>query len=702
MPTASGTRSTWLTALALFLGLAFALGAAGYDQYFRTPFLETGDSAVNALQIDNAGQFKELYGNYSRFEFSHPGPAFFYVYAAGETVFHRLLAVCPAPGNAHILTSMLVQAFFYSLALAVLTAHLRWRAFLPLALLAGACHFGAISAAIAPSPGPFMSIWPPWVLLMPALCFLAASVSVATGRSRHLIIATLSGGFLFHGHVAQPLFVGTLGGLSLLIWRWNERALPWRGFVRAHRPAFLASAGLALLFIAPLAIDVASLGTRSNVATILGRFYSNTNDNGGSKTALESAEYFLTFATTTSEQQNLFPQSDPDKPDAPRPEPVAPAFLAEHALRISVWTAIFSLPPLLAFLLRRRLEPEDRRFLGFGYVFLLAAAGVCLLWGLAQAGPMYHFNGLFYYAVYYFGALLALGLVARLLEGLASPSVVAALCAVAAVIFTWSFRLPRLSPGENGESVLAGVEAAIKADRTGKPKLLVFEHRDWPTVAGIALELQRRGIPFFCNPYWEYMFGQRHDQTRLGADPEEKTTVWWITAATKDDQALRASDSKVPLAIHEEPEPLKPDGSEIAFKSGQNGFRYLVSGLTLGNLEYGSTVLPRLTFLFRPEPAGGDVRVTFDAAATPGHKDGPVGQPGEVRFNDELVGKVEAAARSELAVTIPRELWNRSPRAKLEISFPSSTPVRALKRPRYEIWPAWDLWAIRFRYADKP
>jgi hypothetical protein len=112
MPTASGSRSPWPTALALFLGLAFALGAAGYDQYFQTPFHETGDAAVNALQVDNAGRFQELYGNYSRWEFSHPGPAFFYVYAAGEAVFHRLLGICPAPGNAHILTSMLVQAFF--------------------------------------------------------------------------------------------------------------------------------------------------------------------------------------------------------------------------------------------------------------------------------------------------------------------------------------------------------------------------------------------------------------------------------------------------------------------------------------------------------------------------------------------------------------------------------------------------------------
>jgi hypothetical protein len=699
MPTASGTRSTWLTALALFLGLAFALGAAGYDQYFQTPFLETGDSAVNALQIDNAGRLQELYGNYSRFEFSHPGPAFFYVYALGEAVLHRLLAVCPAPGNAHLFTSMLVQAFFYSLALAVLGSHLRWRAFLPLALLAGAWYFGRITISLKGDPGPFMSIWPPWVLLMPALCFLAASVSVATGRSSHLVIATLSGGFLFHGHVAQPLLVGSLAGLAMLVWRRQEWALSWREFFRAHRPAFLVGAGLALLFVAPLAIDVATLGTRSNVATILGRFYSNTKDNGGSKTALESAQYFLTFATAATNQEFLFPQNDPEKPEEPRPEPLAPAFLADHALRISFWMGIFGVPPLLAFFFRRRLEPGETRFLRIGYGFLLAAVGVCLLWGLAQAGPMYHFNGIFYYAVYYFGILLGLGLVARFFEHLSTPAVVPALCAVAAVLFTWSFRLPRLPAGGNGESVQAGVAAALQADSSGKPKLLVFEHRDWPTVAGIAVELQRRGIKYYVNPYWEYMFGQAHDQKLLGANPEEKTDVWWITSPEPGDQALQAPGG-VPLAIHLQPESVKPQDGVLDFKSGLNGFRHLVSGLTVGNKDHASTVLPRLAFLFQPEPAERDVWISFDAAATASRKDAPVSQSAEVVFNGQLLGKVSAGERGELPVIIPRELWNRQPRAKLEVIFPDASPVRALKRPRYEIWPAWDLWAIRFRYAD--
>jgi hypothetical protein len=41
-------------------------------------------------------------------------------------------------------------------------------------------------------------------------------------------------------------------------------------------------------------------------------------------------------------------------------------------------------------------------------------------------------------------------------------------------------------------------------------------------------------------------------------------------------------------------------------------------------------------------------------------------------------------------------LWNRQPRAKLELRFPSAAPSRSHKRPAYQSWSAWGLWKIRF------
>src|SRR5262245_2882922 len=54
--------------------------------------------------------FQELLGNYSRWQFHHPNPAFFYLLAAGEYVFRDWLGMVPAPLNAQLVTLVLVNA----------------------------------------------------------------------------------------------------------------------------------------------------------------------------------------------------------------------------------------------------------------------------------------------------------------------------------------------------------------------------------------------------------------------------------------------------------------------------------------------------------------------------------------------------------------------------------------------------------------
>src|SRR5690242_4267503 len=109
------TRSPWPLAAALAVMLFVALMVAGRGFYFGSSVLEVGDGASNALQIDNAKGGTEIYGNYSRFGFNHPGPAFWYVYAAGEYLLHDLTGVVPTPHNAHSLASLALQVTCFSL-----------------------------------------------------------------------------------------------------------------------------------------------------------------------------------------------------------------------------------------------------------------------------------------------------------------------------------------------------------------------------------------------------------------------------------------------------------------------------------------------------------------------------------------------------------------------------------------------------------
>lgn len=672
--------STIVSAIAL--GVVLVLGWGGYSVYFKSPMLEVGDIAVNALQIDHAKHFAELYGNYSRFEFNHPGPVFFYVYAAAEYVLYDWLHVVPSPGNAHLLAGMALQSVFFAIALAVLASQQRARLFVPLALLVGAAYFG-------PLRQPFVSIWPPHVLLMPFLCLLATATTVAAGRLAHLPLLLLSAGFLIHGHVAQAMCAPLLGGMGVLLgvrqaWLVAERPA-WRVFVRERRRLLAGSAAIVLAFSLPLLIDLILLGSRGNVATIIGRFIANGSD---SKSLLQSLLYFVSFGTTLSDQHLLFTKLGPE----------AFAFLSANTLRLSLWAIALFAPPTAAWVMRARLTADERRLLASGYALLVAAIGVSLLWGMAQAGDMAQFNGYFYYAIYYYALLLPLLMVARLLAPLEqvrrlAPLGAVALCLAAVVIGGRYFQQPSRDSDE-GLPIAAAVDSLLHSSSAPRPKFLVFEHAMWPTVAAVGLELQRRGVPFFASPWWGFMFGQRHELVDSGPGALDGCDIWWIGKPGPDGIPLTPE-----LSLFPQPAPLQPDGGEIHFQGGGNGFRYHIYGLGPGFSEHAWSDLPRVLVEFAPQPASGDVRVTFDAISQIRDATGLVSWPADIFYNGQLLGRVAVADRGQVAVTIPQTAWNAHATGRLEIRFLETRTRRALKRPRYESFEAWGLWSIRFDRA---
>ena len=158
---ASGPAPTWSLFVGAWAAISLVLLWIARDFVFGAPMYEWADFAANALQIDRAKHFSELLGNYSRFNFHHPGPAFFYVYAASEVLFHDLLGVAAAPMNAHLLGSILLQSAFIAGAAVALAS-------LPLIedrrrFLAAAALTAMIVLTLAQHPE--LSIWPPYVLV---------------------------------------------------------------------------------------------------------------------------------------------------------------------------------------------------------------------------------------------------------------------------------------------------------------------------------------------------------------------------------------------------------------------------------------------------------------------------------------------------------------------------------------------------------
>ena len=674
------SRSPWLLAGIIALGLMLTFVISSRTLYFDTSILELGDSAVNALQIDNAKHGTEIYGNYSRYHFNHPGPVLFYVDAAGELILRDWLKVVPSPNNAHLLTSLLVQVACLSLALAIMHCWFDSWIFLSAALLAGLWHFAQV-------PGSFNSIWPPHLLLMPFLCFITAASSFAAGRTRDLAVMTVAGGILFHAHVAQPLFVGGLGVLAAALYRRREkRSATWpggRAWMKAHSGLLVFCGTWTALMLLPLAIDVCLYGGASNVATIVRRFLVNTEEH---KSLLQSLLYFLSFPTYATNQAEVFTQLDAS----------SWRFFLDHLPVLLGWLAVVGGPAWLAWSWRQRLPGPLRDFLGAGYQVWGGTALLCIVWGVLQSGPMHQYNGAFYHGVFYFLGLLGLGVLAHFFGRKCPGSIVAVVCGLALIPAAAKFRLIPGDNEETGQRIRQGVEAALAKTPRHLPVLLVFEHYGWDQAGvPVALELQRRGIPFYASSSWNFMLGRRHDVSLLGPAPEQVATIWWITNPAPDGIQITKE-----LAIFTEPAPLDPRGTGISFAKQAGGFRYLVSGLSTGNVEIAWSEQPRVSLLFKPLRAAADVQLIIEAQNNPRPEaKGP--RLGDIFFNDVAIGSVTAAEHRLFTLTVPQALWNSAPRAKLELRFPQATRVRYFSQPANIQWAAWGLWSLAFATPDQ-
>src|SRR4029077_7570527 len=86
---------------------------------------ETDDYAADSLQIIKAKHFRETLGQYSRYGFHHPGPAFFYVLGWGEFLFSDATHLVPTPFNGQLIALYGLSAFFFAAAVAIAARRLR-------------------------------------------------------------------------------------------------------------------------------------------------------------------------------------------------------------------------------------------------------------------------------------------------------------------------------------------------------------------------------------------------------------------------------------------------------------------------------------------------------------------------------------------------------------------------------------------------
>lgn len=219
-------------------GLLVLLLVRNRDLFTRAIY-EAGDPASNSMLTIAAKHFSLLTGHYSRVGFHHPGPAYFYLQAAGEWLLHDVTHIVPAAYNGQVIAVMALNAALLGLALTILYSWIGSS----VAVLAAA---GVMLIFLAEHKQLVCSTWIPHACFAPFVLLLFAAASVSAGRLRHLWVMVLAGGLLVHGH-AEFLVLVPLLALVALIPQWRNLA--------AHRRDLSIAAAVLAVFLLPIVLN---------------------------------------------------------------------------------------------------------------------------------------------------------------------------------------------------------------------------------------------------------------------------------------------------------------------------------------------------------------------------------------------------------------------------------------------------------------
>lgn len=546
-PTVAGYVAGKAPWRAVLIWIALSAGAiASLDMLlFREVVYETQDAAANSLQIRRAKQFQEFEGNYSRWGFHHPGPAFFYLFALGEAVFRDATGITASPHAAHVLTNVLFQCACYAYGIDVVARRSRRRWFLPLALLIWVLHFSTIRFA---NLGTVAHVWPPHILGGPLFLFLVSLATFAAGSSKAAPLVIFLGGILVHSHVGQtllvvPLFLVATGSYWRTRGDFTEampESPPGKSQELRH---FLWAGTFLLLFLMPMAVEFLSRPDNNFVR------YLNTRPTTSTPRSWKTATAYL--GTFFLYDQRV---GDNEYLDAPRAELLRHrtclgfALLGAAVLGVvyrlrSESAAIPSTDQVAA-------QSQDLRFWRRLLLLVFSACVLTLCWARFQPGRLYYFN------TYYAGSLTVIVLYIvlygclpkadacplrdRCESGLTAGAVV--LCGSLGFVpdawqrdYTW----PPVGNDHHFERNIGPEVAGILARHPpeNRPVVVRFPVWKWDESTSLVLELDRRGIVALVDPSWESTFGR----TRVWRAEEFPAPVFWILSGETD--KLEAPDA---------------------------------------------------------------------------------------------------------------------------------------------------------------
>ena len=444
---------------------------------FTTRLYEDADMGANSILIEQARHFTLLVGNYSRDHFHHPGPAYMYVQAAGESLFWAWLHLVPTPWNGQLLAAYALNGMFMALVVGVGYGWTR--------LLRGAAACFAVMVAFASvHPAVLSSDWMPYFYVAPYITFIVAAASVSAGRTRHAWIMALAGWFLIHGHACFLFFVPVISCAVLAAVLWPRRHRPGelgasvRSFFTTQQRVWVPVAVISVVFAFPIVLNLV-LHWPGQFGDYLS--YSSSKRAGGHSAA----------AVVRDALWYWWPYQDAwAVPVAGYAVAAAVTrWLAPTRLRRFLWALLaVNAVSSLAFLYYARTGIDDisEHYLGYFYWSAPVITLLVIAVGVVEAMPS------------------PLGTAA------AAAAAVLALAALAAApdthTSTNSSDPAVLSSGPDTDPALPGAVSALAARSGGRTILLRLDQKTWPDVTGFLVQAERTGVrACVMNPVWTFM-----------------------------------------------------------------------------------------------------------------------------------------------------------------------------------------------------
>ncbi len=467
---------------------------------FTTRLYEDADMGANSILVEQARHFTLLVGNYSRDHFHHPGPAYMYVKAAGESLFWAWLHVVPTAWNGQLLAVYALNATFVSLVVGI---GYGWTG----SLRGAASCFAAVVALAVAHPAVLSSDWMPYLYVPAYVTFLVAAASVAAGRARDTWILAPAGWFLIHGHAGFLFFVPVISCVVLAAVLWPRRhrlGASVRSLFAKQRRVWVPVVVISAVFALPIVVNLV-LHWPGQFGDYLA--YASSGRAGGHSVA-EAVRDALWY---------WWPNRDAW---------AVPAAGYAVAVAVTRWLA----PSPLRRFLGSLLVVNAVSSLAFGYY---AATGIDVLTA--------HYVGYFYWSAPVITLLvIAVGVVEAMPSPLgAATAAVAAVLALGALAVAPDARTSTnssdpvvLSSGPDTDAALPGAVATLARRSAGRTIVLRLDQASWPDVTGFLVQAERTGVrACVLNPVWTFMMTSQFICTR--PEVADGRLYWFRTVAPR-------------------------------------------------------------------------------------------------------------------------------------------------------------------------